>query len=257
MGSEKVNESMPIGLKKLFGGIPFISEHFRISSFLTAVACARQHRGNLVDFQLNSLAEYLNEENAVKVYNLLLGRSLDMKGESISMIEKSKIGVSIKEIAELSPGWELYFSLPVVTRKISQNVFGFSNASIPQHIFLNCKVWDCGDELREQYLHEFAHIWFYMINELWVFHKDDAKEHLLPSGSAMKSPTGVLNALFVALVLSKFYVGAGESWVERKEKLLNYVDDCVVLLLPSTELTEIGREFLDICTIEVRNLKSC
>jgi hypothetical protein len=143
------------------------------------------------------------------------------------------------------PKWNALLAVDVeVLSSDSAAFIGSSNASIPQTIVLGKTAWHTDEELREQLLHEIAHIWLYMIEELWPLHYPaSGQRYTLPSGTAGKTITGVLNAGFVAQVLCEWYSShAGDSYQRRASELKNYCVSCVELLQDCNDLTSVGEE---------------
>jgi hypothetical protein len=229
-------------IHKLFGGLPFISEEFNVTGFLTSVACARSKWNRVIGNSDFDLVEFLNPGLAIDIYFKLLSKIKPDLDQNLSAKDLSRIDDSISSIGRLMPNWRKYFQIEYKFYKIrDKRIIGFSSASKPQHIYLGDQSWVDNEELTEQVLHEIAHVWLYMVEELWAFHENNkVKLYTLPSGTSHKTATGVLNACFVACVLSKFYSNKGN--IKRHEVLINYANSAISILNKSRELTFIGKE---------------
>src|SRR3954468_5205114 len=182
-------------LKYLFAGIPFVDDEFDVRVFLTAVACARRHRGGeRVDIPLIS---YLEPRQATAVFDAVLARQTAQPGRQPSPRQLQLAAAAADYVVRCRPAWSSLLQLPIEIRIIDGPIFGFSSASRPQHVFINARAWKSIEELREQLLHETAHLWVYMIEELWPLHEaNDARTYQLPSGVGGKTASAVLNAAF-------------------------------------------------------------
>lgn len=245
-------DSCEISMNALFGGIPFLDPEFQTVQFLTAVAVVRRNRDKQNNMISDKLNEYLSPMRATHVYNQILGREGEIAGKALTNSEKNLVKDAINSIIAVMPLWSGLLTLPLEIRRTEDKlVIGYSNASRPQIIMLGPLSWQSEDELREQLLHEIAHIWLYMVEELWALHQDENPGFFtLPSGISGKTGTGVLNASFVAATLLKFYDELSEGWVDRKLKLGAYLSGCLDELKDYTGLTSIGDELL----LSIRNI---
>lgn len=238
MGQYKIN------LRSLFGGIPFLDQEFRVADFLTAVAVARRERARRSGMALEPLENYLQPFTARAVYDSTLMRNPLNLGRTLTASEANLVSRSVALIAHEMHLFTPLITIPLDTRRSKDElIIGYSNASRPQTIFLGPLSWTSLVEMREQVLHEIAHVWLYMIEELWPLHKaGNTQTFTLPSGVRNKSATGVLNAAFVAAVLAKFYRSMGVAWIVRSRDLTVYLEGCLNCMSGFNELTHIGRE---------------
>ncbi len=237
-------EEHTIDLRSLFGGIPFLDNGFNASSFMSAIAVARRYKEEKTDLRPVALQNYITPGRAVKIYDRLLGRTPFPQANHLSKEDNDRINESISGILHFLPEWAPMFQIPFrFVRLKSDSVIGSSNASVPQTIFLGNTAWKSDAELREQVLHEIAHVWLYMIEELWPLHTSDQPGNFtLPSGTSGKTGTGVLNASFVSAILVIFYSSANGEWKERREYLARYSSRCLDLIKDYNGLTNTGRE---------------
>lgn len=233
-----------LSLKNLFGGLPFLDDFFQPTSFLTAVACARQFRYQKLGYDFNSLEHYLEPSNALLVYSRFLNKNIVLDGAPITPELYKKINIEIQHIIKYVPEWKPLLEIPLVIRFFnSDTIISSSSAAKPQHVFLTPKSLSSEDELREQILHEIVHIWTYMIEELWSLHQTNQSVcFILPSGVTNKTATGVLHAAYVAKVLASFYKKNQRLWEQRKIYLEDYCRKCLQQLDNFYGLTTVGEE---------------
>lgn len=225
-----------ISLEGLFGGLPFLDRSFRTDKFLTAVACARRHRHARTGASALDLTRYLQPTVALKVAGARIPGNPPSSGHA------AQVEGALSQLVARRPIWRPLLQLPVVLRTHdSPKVLGYSSAARPQHFVLGPRAFTDEEELREQVLHEVAHIWLYMVQELWPLHHPTAQDtFVLPSGVGGKSATGVLDAAFVAAVLRQYY-SHNRGRLERTAFLGRYMDECLVALR-SAALTHFGLE---------------
>ena len=91
-------------------------------------------------------------------------------------------------------------------------------------------------------LHELAHQWLYLIEDIWPLQRPGAATLTLPSGTRDRSPAEVLGAAHVAAVLIRLYrhTATGQP-AGRIRALTGYGTGCLDLAgTVSGELTEAG-----------------
>lgn len=235
--------AQPEGLNSLLGGMPFLDPKFRPQALLTAVACVRRHRDSLREGEPRALVDYLDPVVATGVYDRLLRRQSGFRVRLPDGATSQRIAAASVEIAALHPEWSPLLGIPLAFHLTDRDVIGSSSASRPQVVALGSAAFASDDELREQVLHETAHVWLYMVEELWLLH-DEARpgSFALPSGVQGKTGTGVLHAAFVAAVLTTFYATLGAGWRPRVEFLKGYLAGCLASLEGYQGLTDVGLE---------------
>jgi hypothetical protein len=97
-------------------------------------------------------------------------------------------------------------------------------------------------ELDEQLLHELAHQWLYLIEDVWPLHRPGAPALTLPSGTRDRSPAEILGAAHVAAALIRFYRQQPGDWATaRIAALTGYGSGCLELAgTVSEHLTDEG-----------------
>jgi hypothetical protein len=109
-------------------------------------------------------------------------------------------------------------------------------------VLLADEAFTTSRELREQIIHELAHQWLYLIEDIWPIEKTGARTVTLPSGTRDRSPAEVLGAAHVAAVLIRMYRAESTPWAAaRTQTLTSYGLGCLELAanIPS-QLTGTG-----------------
>ena len=247
---------MEIVLCEQFGGLPFLSDGFLPIRLQTAVACVRQHRARQIGEPILPLAQYLDPPTARAIYSKLM----DVHDQHvISPLDKQRdedCTRARKFVSQVVDGWHPLMFFPIQVYSFdNSDVIGFSNAAIPQHIFLNEICWDAEQELHEQILHETAHVWMYFVEELWAFSSPKAPPtYSLPSGISGKTATSMLRAAFVAAVLAKYYKKRGDCFAKRSEYLLDYCRSCLDPIASDDDLTSIGMQVREAILVSTRSI---
>jgi hypothetical protein len=147
-------------------------------------------------------------------------------------------------ICRVVPEWQDYFALPARVMMVDTQVyFGYSCLAEAQHIYLGSIDDQLRDEelLLENYLHEFAHLWLYLIQEIEPFQSTNVSEtYTLPSGTAGRSLTATMDAAFVASVLRRYYARLGDT--TRRRELSAYLGGCLLAIRGDSQFTITGRE---------------
>lgn len=236
-----------ISIRSLFGGLAFTSASFRWLEFATAVACARRARALRSDregYAAMELDEFLVPDVARRVYDHVLGRDGRHSDLGLTPEQGERATRVLNYVKSICPQWGPLLDFPLEIRVTERpGVIGYSNATIPQHVYLSERALASDSELREQLLHEVAHVWVYMLEELWDMHDHgDTTRFTLPSGTGNKTATGVMNAAFVAVVLSRFYWMERGPLAARAGTLLDYAQESTGLLEKYSGLTPMGVE---------------
>jgi hypothetical protein len=97
-------------------------------------------------------------------------------------------------------------------------------------------------ELREQLLHELAHQWLYLIEDIWPLDTPGAPLLTLPSGTRDRALAEVLGAAHVAAALARMYAAVGGPGASaRISTLTAYGQGCLELAQAASQyLTEAG-----------------
>lgn len=119
---------------------------------------------------------------------------------------------------------------PSSTTVSDENIFSLTNTSIPQVIFLGKGALSNEKYLKESIIHELAHIWLGMINEVSPLADSSCHEKFtLPSGTSGKSTLGTLLAAHFAGSALSYYKKSNSSYAPRITYLEEYLEGCLTL----------------------------
>lgn len=239
-------------------GVPMVSDCFATQTFVTLVAHYRHALFNSSD----NLSNYIEP---VWVNNLYRERNkyirLEYPGYSeLSNEEQQAVENAIVNIKNVMPEWQVYFSLPVLFKKLTQNesMVSLTNHNIPQVIFLGVKAFKSETWLTEVIIHEMAHIWLGMLCEIDSFHEHSKKiNYTLPSGTKNKDARGVIFASHFSACVIKYMLKKRqvEEFSPQDEErfiwLKKYFSGCINQLVEMNELKKIGKEIVDVMKREV------
>jgi hypothetical protein len=227
----------PMTLESEFGGLPFLDDGFAPSRLLSAVAALRRWNCG----GEGPLEDYISPEAGLAAARLVGYSETDLGAREPTAGEWERLQRARASIIARQPRWRDLLALPCVVKVIdTDEMFGWSCISMPQHIYLGTVSFASDEDALEQYLHELAHNWLYLIQELWAFEDGDwVKSFVLPSGTPGKSVTGVLDASFVMAVLRRYYRSVDNE--DRGRSLGEYVRGCVEMLAERPDLTAMGR----------------
>jgi hypothetical protein len=230
-----------------FDKLPLLDSDFEAAQLLDGVATARRERGaGLVPWH-DSVRSYLTPELAVRVYGGDSVHDPFTVGAAPPDADfAARLETARTEIVAAMPQWRAAFSLPVRVMIVpTSSYFGYSISSSPQHIYLA----SLDDQLRdprlllENYLHEFAHVWLYLIQEIHPFEAPAHRlAYTLPSGTSGRTVTATIDAAYVAAVLRRYYARLENA--PRRRELTAYVAGCLVQIKDDPDLTETG---LSVC----------
>jgi hypothetical protein len=220
---------------------------FARTHLLQSVAKVRQQRDQDSGQSVLDVDSYLNPLIAREIYstvedgNTFTDGAVEAAGPLLRGIERAR-----GKICRVLPEWREYFSLPVRLMALDTQVyFGYSCLAEPQHIYLGSISDQLRDEelLLENYLHEFAHLWLYLLQELSPFQSPHAETtYTLPSGTAGRSLTATIDAAFVASVLRHYYARLGD--IPRRRELSAYIGGCLMAIRGDSQFTAAGQ---DVC----------
>jgi hypothetical protein len=157
------------------------------------------------------------------------------------MVESVLTGLAID-----MPEWDGLLRLPVRFALLfpASGAISASSQDWPQHILLADEAFGTETELREQVVHELAHQWLYLIEEVWPLDQPGAARLTLPSGTKGRSPSEVLGAAHVAATLIRLYESAdGPRAASRIGDLAQYGHGCLEIAQgAAADLTDAGHQ---------------
>lgn len=227
----------------MFRRLPLLDFDYPRLELLSTVTEARRGRDIAMNRPALPLESYLNPVIARDVYpseeNVYNAGTYDARSELVRKVETAKA-----TICHVMPEWRDYFSIPIRLLEMNTDAyFGYSNVVEPQHIYLSSASQHLSDDnlLLENYLHEFAHVWLYLLEELTAFGTGPhLPTYTLPSGTEGRTLTATIDAAFVATVLRRYYARTGD--VARRRELAAYIGGCLLTIRGDANFTEAGRE---------------
>ena len=232
------------GGQSLSEGLPLLHSGFPRAQLVQAVLRERQRWDQKMKRSRRELESYLDPLVARELYvppkesEALSSGAVEASGALLAGIERAR-----SKICQLMPEWQDYFSLPVRVMAAPRSYLGYSCLAEPQHIYLGSIEKQLGDEdlLLESYLHEFAHLWLFFVQEIAPFQSAYVSETFtLPSGTKGRSLTQAIDAAFVAAVLRRYYIRLRNE--SREQVLSAYLGGCISTIRASAYFTPTGRE---------------
>jgi hypothetical protein len=225
-------------------GMPFLDDGFASGRLLAVIAAARYgvaERQGLVGGVPRHLAEaWLAPARAY----LVNAGPTPMPAQPLRAAGKQQIASVLAGLAADVPAWAPLLRLPVRYARLHPDggAISASSRDWPQHVLLADDAFAGDAELREQLLHELAHQWLYLIEDIWPLDRPGAARLTLPSGTKDRAPAEVLGAAHVAAALARMYTTAGGRGAEaRISALTAYGQGCLELAqAASADLTEAG-----------------
>jgi hypothetical protein len=158
---------------------------------------------------------------------------------------KAKISEALNQLAIRIPEWTPLLTLPVryALMHPSNGAISASSRAWPQHILLAEEAFRSDVTLREHIIHELAHQWLYLIQEIWAFQTRGGQNLTLPSGTGTRSVAEVIGAAHVAAALITMYAAIGGAPTDRRDHLTWYGSGCLTVLQEAEgDLTDAGRQ---------------
>jgi hypothetical protein len=155
-----------------------------------------------------------------------------MPAQPLLPARTQQITRTLQQVAAVMPSWQVLVDLPVRYALLcpSRGAISASCRDWPQHVLLADEAFATGRELAEQVLHELAHQWLYLIEDIWPLQHPGAPVHTLPSGTRHRSPAEILGAAHVAATLIRFYRQQPDDWpAARIAALSGYGTSCLAL----------------------------
>jgi hypothetical protein len=236
--------SAPVPCLADLGGLPFLDDGFtarRLLAVTAAVRYANASRRGLADgIPPAQAGDWLSPTRAF----MLSTASTPMPALPLTIARRERLTGPLAALAAGMLSWRELLALPVRYARLSPagGAISASSRDWPQHVLLAEEAFATGQELAEQVLHELAHQWLYLIEDIWPLERHGAATLTLPSGTRDRSPAEVLGAAHVAAVLIRFYRQDHSGWAAaRVRALTSYGTGCLDLAgTVSQDLTEAG-----------------
>ncbi len=195
----------------------------------------------ICDFPMSPLA-WLHPENAIRLC------TSDSPGlRDISVVHAAAIRRVVAAVVAVQPGWSGYFALPLryLLLPDASASISASAAFWPQHVMLSGAVFESDEQLREQLVHELAHQWLYLVEELWPLELPSSRRYSLASGTTGRTAREVVGAIHVASALVQMY-NVTQDW-NRTRELRSYGIGCRNVLRMD-DLTSTGRVVVELAS---------
>jgi hypothetical protein len=226
------------------GGMPFLDDQFASRRLLAVIAAARH--GAAVR---QGLAGGVSRQQAeawlfpARAYLVNAGPT-PMPAQPLRSARRQQVASALSGIGAALPAWGPLLSLPVRYARLHPDggAISASSRDWPQHVLLGDAAFASDAELREQLVHELAHQWLYLIEDIWPLDRPGAARLTLPSGTRGRASSEVLGAAHVAAALTRMYATAGGPGASvRISDLTRYGQGCLELAqAASADLTEAG-----------------
>ncbi len=231
--------------------LPLLDTDINPEPLLEAVARKRERQAWLLGHVSEDPKAYLDPEQAHQLFNEVYGGAPQMDPYTQNAYEptgalKQTIMDARSALNTNFPDWGFFQKLPVkVLISPQPSILSYSCFLHPQHIYLGMQSFggSNADLLLESYLHEYAHVWLYLIQEISPFSNDRyGYRYTLPSGTSNRTVTATIDAAFVAAALRKYYAKLGNA--NRRCELTAYLAGCLMQIRNDPDLTPIG---LSVC----------
>lgn len=164
-------------------GAPFLDEEFTSRRLLAIIAAARH--GTAVR---KGLADGLARQQAevwlapARAYLVNAGPT-PMPAQPLRAVRRQQVADALAALAAGMPTWTPLLSLPVRYARLhpAGGAISASSRDWPQHVLLADDAFTTDAELREQLVHELAHQWLYLIEDIWPLDMPGAARLTLPS----------------------------------------------------------------------------
>jgi hypothetical protein len=225
-------------------GLPFVDDGFterRLLAMTVAVRRAEAQRRGLAGMAAPADA---GAWLAPALAFALSASTTPVPALPLAPARRRAVNEALAEVAALMPSWAPLLRLPVRYARLhpARGAISASSRDWPQHVLLAEDAFATGRELREQVVHELAHQWLYLIEDIWPVQAPGAGTLTLPSGTRDRSPAEVLGAAHVAAALTRMYQADSSAWAAaRTATLTSYALGCLDLAAAvSSHLTGTG-----------------
>jgi len=175
---------------------------------------------------------------------MLSAASTPVPAVPLALARRQQVAGTLAALASGPLPWRALLALPVRYARLypAGGAISASSRDWPQHVLLADEAFATSRELAEQVMHELAHQWLYLIEDIWPLQLPGATTLTLPSGTRDRSPAEVLGAAHVAAVLIRLYRQDGTEWAaDRICALTGYGSGCLDLASAvSGDLTDAG-----------------
>lgn len=225
-------------------GLPFLDGAFtawRLLALTAAVRYAQARNRNLADGTSSAAAgSWLGPARAL----MLSTAATPMPAQPLPAACRQQVTGTLSRIVTVMPQWEVLLALPIRYARLhpARGAISASSRDWPQHVLLADEAFTTSRELAEQLIHELAHQWLYLIEDIWPLQRPGAPALTLPSGTRNRSPAEILGAAHVAAALIRFYrQQPGGQAAARIASLTGYGTGCLDLAgTVSEHLTDEG-----------------
>ncbi|WP_433464015.1 aKG-HExxH-type peptide beta-hydroxylase [Spirillospora sp. CA-128828] len=209
---------------RLLDGLPFLDDGFRYRWLLAGAAAVRHTQAQQ---QSGARGDVPPQGWLTPSAVYALRNSPPMPARPLTPSRRAAITSRLTELEGLVPAWGPLLRLPVRYARLfpDRGAISASSRAWPQHVLLADAAFGTDAELREQLVHELAHQWLYLIQEMWRLETPDAPVVTLPSGTAGRSPDEALGAAHVAAALIRLYRATGDH--DRVRTLTGYGAGCL------------------------------
>jgi hypothetical protein len=227
--------------------LPLLDENFDPSQLMDTVARKRMQQAQLLGHAVTgNPRDYLEPDTARKVLSDFYGISDDTdpyaRGSSELTGRFQELAKEAKDrIFNDAPEWLTFEELPIAMLLTPATVLSYSCLCHPQHLFFGEVSFkdESLDFIVENFLHEYAHNWLYLLQEISAFSADRYRVmYTLPSGTPNRPVTAVIDAAYVAAVLRYYYAKIKKP--QREAELTAYLAGCLMQIRNDPDLTRVG-----------------
>lgn len=231
--------------------LPLLDMDMDPEPLLEAVARKRGQQAWLLGHVGEDPKTYLDPEQAHRLFKEVLGGAPQMDpyvqgAYEATGVLKQFITDAQSALNKNFPDWARFQKLPIqIMISPNPSILSYSCLLHPQHIYLGLQSFAGGnaDLLLESLLHQYAHIWLYLEQEISPFSIDQyGYRYTLPSGVPNRSATAMIDAAYAAAVLRQYYAKLGNS--KRRIELTAYLAGCLMQIRNDPDITPIG---LSVC----------
>lgn len=213
-------------------GLPFLDDAFAARRLLAITAAVRyvgaRNRGLAAGTSSAQAGSWLGPARAL----MLSTAATPLPAQPLPRARRQQVIRALEQIAAVMPRWQVLLDLPVRYARLhpSRGAISASSRDWPQHVLLADEAFATSRELAEQLLHELAHQWLYLIEDIWPLQRPGVPALTLPSGTHDRSPAEILGAAHVAAALIRFYRQQPGDWAAARIAVLaDYGTGCLEL----------------------------
>lgn len=213
-------------------GLPFLDDSFAVRRLLALTVAVRRAEAERRGLATIAAGDDGEAWLAPAVAFALSTSSTPMPALPLTAARRQAVRQAQADVAALMPSWAPLVRLPVRYARLHPSLGAISASSRdwPQHVLLAGEAFATGRELREQVVHELAHQWLYLIEDIWPIETPGAGTVTLPSGTRDRSPAEVIGAAHVAAALIRLYQADHTTWAAaRAVTLTSYGIGCLDL----------------------------